>query len=70
MGQPPLEPGDDVGPVRPAGGGSPSDVNRNSVMRRALADIRRTITLEVFARDRHFLEYSRDRLRELWAAAA
>ena len=28
-----------------------------------------TITLEVFARDRHFLEYSRDRLRELWAAA-
>lgn len=30
----------------------------------------RTITLEVFARDRHFLEYSRDRLRELWAEAA
>lgn len=28
-----------------------------------------TITLEVFARDRHFLTYSRDRLRELWAAA-
>jgi sugar phosphate isomerase/epimerase len=28
-----------------------------------------TITLEVFARDRHFLGYSRDRLRELWAAA-
>lgn len=30
----------------------------------------RTITLEVFARDRHFLEYSRDRLREVWAEAA
>ncbi|PTX99096.1 sugar phosphate isomerase/epimerase [Opitutus sp. ER46] len=29
-----------------------------------------TITLEVFARDRHFLEYSRDRLRDLWGAAA
>jgi sugar phosphate isomerase/epimerase len=27
-----------------------------------------TITLEVFARDRQFLAYSRDRLRELWAA--
>lgn len=30
----------------------------------------RTITLEVFARDRHFLAYSRDRLRQLWSAAA
>jgi sugar phosphate isomerase/epimerase len=29
-----------------------------------------TITLEVFARDRHFLGYSRDRLREMWDAAA
>ncbi len=29
-----------------------------------------TITLEVFARDRHFLGYSRDRLRELWERAA
>ena len=29
-----------------------------------------TITLEVFARDRHYLGYSRDRLREMWAAAA
>lgn len=29
-----------------------------------------TITLEVFSRDRHFLAYSRDRLRELWQAAA
>lgn len=29
-----------------------------------------TITLEVFTRDRHFLGYSRDRLRELWQAAA
>jgi sugar phosphate isomerase/epimerase len=29
-----------------------------------------TITLEVFSRDRHFLAYSRDRLRELWSAAA
>lgn len=29
-----------------------------------------TITLEVFARDRHFLAYSRDRLRELWQQAA
>jgi sugar phosphate isomerase/epimerase len=29
-----------------------------------------TITLEVFAPDRHFLGYSRDRLRELWDAAA
>lgn len=29
-----------------------------------------TITLEVFARDRHFLAYSRDRLRELWNTAA
>ena len=29
-----------------------------------------TITLEVFARDRHFLGYSRDRLREMWEAAA
>lgn len=29
-----------------------------------------TITLEVFSRDRHFLQYSRDRLRELWQAAA
>lgn len=29
-----------------------------------------TITLEVFARDRHFLAYSRDRLREFWRAAA
>lgn len=28
-----------------------------------------TITLEVFAPDRHFLGYSRDRLRELWEAA-
>jgi sugar phosphate isomerase/epimerase len=28
-----------------------------------------TITLEVFAPDRHFLAYSRDRLRELWAVA-
>lgn len=28
-----------------------------------------TITLEVFARDRHYLAYSRDRLREGWAAA-
>lgn len=28
-----------------------------------------TVTLEVFSRDRHFLAYSRDRLRELWAAA-
>jgi sugar phosphate isomerase/epimerase len=25
-----------------------------------------TITLEVFAADRHYLAYSRDRLRELW----
>jgi sugar phosphate isomerase/epimerase len=29
-----------------------------------------TITLEVFARDRHYLEYSRDELRRLWHAAA
>lgn len=29
-----------------------------------------TITLEVFSRDRHFLAYSRDRLREFWRAAA
>ncbi|ACB77437.1 sugar phosphate isomerase/epimerase family protein [Opitutus terrae] len=29
-----------------------------------------TITLEVFAPDRHFLGYSRDRLREMWNAAA
>lgn len=29
-----------------------------------------TITLEVFARDRNYLAYSRDRLREWWAAAA
>lgn len=29
-----------------------------------------TITLEVFAPDRYYLAYSRDRLRELWAAAA
>lgn len=28
-----------------------------------------TITLEVFAHDRHFLAYSRDRLREMWQAA-
>ena len=28
-----------------------------------------TITLEVFSHDRHFLGYSRDRLRELWDAA-
>jgi sugar phosphate isomerase/epimerase len=28
-----------------------------------------TITLEVFARDRHYLGYSRDRLRELWAGS-
>lgn len=28
-----------------------------------------TITLEVFAKDRHFLAYSRDRLREWWASA-
>lgn len=28
-----------------------------------------TITLEVFSRDRHFLAYSRDRLRQLWDAA-
>lgn len=28
-----------------------------------------TIALEVFAQDRHFLGYSRDRLRELWATA-
>ena len=25
-----------------------------------------TITLEVFTPDRHYLEYSRDRLRQLW----
>jgi sugar phosphate isomerase/epimerase len=30
----------------------------------------RTITLEVFSRDRHFLAYSRDRLREMWDVAA
>jgi sugar phosphate isomerase/epimerase len=29
----------------------------------------RTITLEVFSRDRHFLGYSRDRLRILWEQA-
>jgi sugar phosphate isomerase/epimerase len=29
-----------------------------------------TITLEVFARDRHFLGYSRDRLRAMWEEAA
>ena len=29
-----------------------------------------TITLEVFAADRHYLQYSRDRLRELWEKAA
>jgi sugar phosphate isomerase/epimerase len=29
-----------------------------------------TITLEVFARDRHFLGYSRDRLRTIWEEAA
>jgi sugar phosphate isomerase/epimerase len=29
-----------------------------------------TITLEVFSRDRHYLEYSRGRLREWWDAAA
>jgi sugar phosphate isomerase/epimerase len=29
-----------------------------------------TITLEVFARDRHFLGYSRDRLRAIWEEAA
>jgi sugar phosphate isomerase/epimerase len=29
-----------------------------------------TIALEVFARDRHFLGYSRDRLRELWELPA
>ena len=29
-----------------------------------------TITLEVFSRDRHFLAYSRDRLRALWDEAA
>ncbi len=29
-----------------------------------------TITLEVFSRDRHFVAYSRDRLRQMWAAAA
>jgi sugar phosphate isomerase/epimerase len=29
-----------------------------------------TITLEVFSRDRHFVAYSRDRLRELWREAA
>jgi sugar phosphate isomerase/epimerase len=28
-----------------------------------------TITLEVFSRDRHYLAYSRDRLRQLWDAA-
>ncbi len=28
-----------------------------------------TITLEVFARDRHYLAYSRDALRRLWDAA-
>lgn len=30
----------------------------------------RTITLEVFSRDRHFLAYSRDRLRAIWEQAA
>jgi sugar phosphate isomerase/epimerase len=29
-----------------------------------------TITLEVFSPDRHFLAYSRDRLKELWEAAS
>jgi sugar phosphate isomerase/epimerase len=29
-----------------------------------------TITLEVFSHDRHFLAYSRDRLREMWDAVA
>jgi sugar phosphate isomerase/epimerase len=33
------------------------------------ADYDGTITLEVFARDRHYLAYSRDRLRALWDAA-
>ena len=28
-----------------------------------------TITLEVFAEDKHYLEYSRDTLRRLWDAA-
>jgi sugar phosphate isomerase/epimerase len=28
-----------------------------------------TITLEVFSPDRHYLGYSRDRLRELWTKA-
>ena len=28
-----------------------------------------TITLEVFSKDRHFLGYSRDRLREIWSEA-
>jgi sugar phosphate isomerase/epimerase len=28
-----------------------------------------TITLEVFSRDRHYLAYSRDRLRQMWASA-
>jgi hypothetical protein len=28
-----------------------------------------TITLEVFAEDKHYLEYSRDLLKQLWGAA-
>lgn len=47
------------------------DLDASSLIRTLRASgYDRTITLEVFARDRHFLAYSRDRLRELWAAAA
>src|SRR5205085_12186122 len=43
-------------------------------VRNALRALRRcgyddTITLEVFTPDKHFLEYSRDRLRRMWAEA-
>jgi sugar phosphate isomerase/epimerase len=47
------------------------DLDVSTVMRKLRASgYDRTITLEVFSRDRHFLAYSRDRLRELWAEAA
>lgn len=47
------------------------DLDAASIVRNLRASgYDQTITLEVFAPDRHFVAYSRDRLRELWAAAA
>ncbi|MDO8541205.1 MAG: hypothetical protein Q7S40_12270 [Opitutaceae bacterium] len=48
-------------------------VDERTIVQRNVDSLRELVsfmTLEVFARDRHFLAYSRDRLRQIWNAAA